>query len=363
MLGIIVALLLLFAAHIKPIIVLSIALLIILRRIFNALGQQIDPDESIVRSWIASLSHTAYLWADTFFIQLNEFKEKTQNWPWQTLSLLIALFLWLISGIFQVDMNEKAMILRFGSVNRIVGPGLHWYIPIVEDFAAINIMSINSINKSNKLITNDEGIIDVSLVVFYKVDANKVFEYKFKAKSPESIIDSITDSIMREVIASKKAEECLTTERNNIAEEIKQKLDKKLREYNLGVIIQSVQVGKINPPHKVLEANRSVIDAQSLYTAKKNEAEAYANQVIPESKGDAAEIIAKGNIEANMITANTKGALARFNLLAKLWKQNPTIVRKMVLSTTVAESLSKSKIVMSSSNWNNKIIFNQRNAQ
>lgn len=341
MFGLIFALIILFLAHIKPVLTLSFAILIILKQIFDSAGESTQP---LFKDFYTAISTNASMYANSASHRFRDFYDLVKSWPWQTIAVFSACGLWVLEGCFKVDTNEKAIILRLGSVNRYVEPGLRWHIPVFETYMRINVNQVSHITKTNRIVTNDEGIIDVTMTVFYKVDPDKVFNYKFKANSPESIVDSITDSIIREVIANKKVEECLTTGRTQIAKEVQEKLSTKLDNYDLGISIQSVQVGRIDPPVSVLKANRRVMDAQCEYSAKQNEAVAYYNKWYPEAEGEASRITADAKIRCQLIDTEAKKKVAYFNSLFNQWQVSPSVLKRMVLNSLIPEISEKVKL-------------------
>lgn len=343
MFGIVIALLLLLLAHIKPIMVFSLAIMIILRRIFNAVGYGVDPDSRSFKHFVDSISSNASAYADTFLGKLYDTYLLVKDWPWQSIFILLSFFIWFSQGFFKVDASEKAMVLRFGAFNREVGPGMRWRIPIFEIPIVINVTRVNNIHKFSKIVTNDQGIVDVQVTVFFTVDPYRIRDFKFTARSPESILSSITDSIMREVVAHKKAEDCLTTARQSIEMEIRAKLEAKLAEYKLGLLIQGVQIGAIDPPDSVLSANRSVADAQCEYTAKKNEAEAHYNEVVPKAKGRAAQCLQEASIEAQRIRYDAESEISSFMVWLKQWEMDPKLT-KAIIESTMAKCVQGARI-------------------
>lgn len=333
MFGIFVALIILFFAHIKPILVLSLAIMIILRRAFISIGQNLDFENFIVSNFLKSISANASVYANSALDRFYTIYDYVKYWPWQTIACSMSLLIWFAEGYFRVYDNYKGVVLRLGSVNRYVGPGLHWHIPIFENYILTNVSRVKSINSGKiAMVTNDEGVINVNMTVFYKVDADFVCDYLFRARSPELIVESIFNSIIREVIANKKAEECLTTAREAIATEIQTKLSGKLNEYKIGIIIKGVEIGEINPSNSVLDSNRKVLDAQCEYSASFNNAEAYKSSTLLKAQGVAAMKISNARIKCQEINAEMIRQIAEFESWYKAWTLNVKLTEQMLLA-------------------------------
>ncbi|QEK39278.1 FtsH protease activity modulator HflK [Candidatus Nesciobacter abundans] len=203
--------------------------------------------------------------------------------------------IWISSGFFMVKMNEKAVVMRFGKVINEVGPGLHWKFPkpieetLKRDVTILHKINTSSDLKDNLMITKDENLLLVDMVIFWRISNLK--NYLFKAKRPDEIINAAASSIIRYVISLYNTEQCLTLDRDEIGNKVTDLLNRAIISYDIGIDIVDVQMGKIDPPSSVISSYRDVLKAKLEKETKINEAQSYANFVIPSAKGEAEKII------------------------------------------------------------------------
>ncbi len=222
--------------------------------------------------------------------------------------LLIAYGVW---GLYQVDEQERGVVFRFGAVkDDVVMPGLHWNPPIVDSVEKVNVTRVNSHQHRGLMLTEDENIVDVSLTVQYVV--NDPIGYLVNVRRPVRSIDHATESALRHVVGSSKMDAVITSGRAAIAAEIQSRLQSYLDTYGTGILVSKVNIDESAPPNQVREAFNDVQKAQEDEQRIINEANAYAESVIPQARGEAQKIIEQANAYRDRVIARSTGEAERF---------------------------------------------------
>jgi len=271
------------------------------------------------------------------------------------LIVLILLALWGASGFFRVEPDEVGAVLRFGKFVREVQPGLNYHLPYpIETALTPPALRVNRINigfdmrggatmrdvpEESLMLTGDENIVDVDFSVFWKVDPNKIGDYLFNIQNPEATVKAVAESAMREVIGHSNIQAILTGARQNIETAVQQSMQKTLDDYGAGVVVPQVQLQKVDPPMQVIDAFRDVQAARSDLERLQNEAQTYANQVVPEARGRAAKIIQDAEAYRSQVVANAKGQASRFTQIYQQYKNAPDVTRQRIYLETMEHIL------------------------
>jgi membrane protease subunit HflK len=250
---------------------------------------------------------------------------------------------WLISGIYIIDQGNRGVITRFGGYTETTMPGPHWHIPApVESVNVVNVeqqrfieVGYNDVSRFSKsasnpqeslMLTGDENIIAVRLAVQYQI--NSARDYLFNVKSNEHTLKQLTESVLRGVIGRNTMDFVLTEGRSQIVAEIKRQIQDVMDAYKAGIAIASVNLQDAQPPEEVQGAFEDAIRAREDKQRLINEAEAYANEVIPKARGAAARILQEAEAYSAEKVAKAKGETERFDQLLVEYEKNPAITRK-----------------------------------
>jgi membrane protease subunit HflK len=266
------------------------------------------------------------------------------------LIVLVLLALWGFSGFFKVEPDEVGVVLRFGKFVREVQPGLNYHLPYpIETALTPPTLRVNKINigfdlrgatmrdvpEESLMLTGDENIVDVDFSVFWKVKPSAVGNYLFNIQNPESTVKAVAESAMREVIGRSNIQGILTGARQTIETAVQVSMQKTLDEYGAGVDVQQVQLQKVDPPMEVIDAFRDVQAARSDLERLQNEAQTYANRVVPEARGRAAKIIQEAEAYRSQVVANAKGQASRFTQVYDQYKKAPDVTRQRIYLETM----------------------------
>jgi membrane protease subunit HflK len=270
------------------------------------------------------------------------------------LILIIIAFVWLASGLYRVGPDEQGVVLRFGKFVKTTQPGLHYHIPLpVETVQTPKVTKVNRIDigfrserdsgfsqgggvadvpQESLMLTGDENIVNIDFSVFWVIkDAGK---FLFEIQDPEGTVKAAAETAMREVIAKSKIQPVLTEGRAQIEIETQEIIQSILDEYNSGIQITQVQTQKADPPDQVIDAFRDVQAARADMERSKNEAEAYANDVIPRARGEAARIMQAAEAYKQKVVAAAEGEASRFvSIYSEYAKAKEVTQERMYLET------------------------------
>ena len=258
-----------------------------------------------------------------------------------------------LMGIYTLDEQERGVVLRFGQVqDAVVMPGLSWYPPIIDKVIIHNVSRVRSHPHDSEMLTEDENIVKVKLTVQYVID--DVVKYALEVRDPESSLHQSTESAVRHVVGSTEMDEVLTEGRAVMGDEIKARIENYMRAYGTGIAVTQVNVDETAPPDAVREAFDEVIRAREDEVRVRNEANAYANQVIPEARGEAQRYLEEAEGYRQRVVAQAVGEASRFSKLFVEYKAAPEVTReRMYLDTMEAVMSSASKVMVDVEGGNN----------
>lgn len=263
--------------------------------------------------------------------------------------------LWLYSAVYVVDEQEQAVILRFGKYYETVGPGLNIYLPPIDRKFQENVTRERAYSKQGQMLTEDENIIEVPLTVQYRI--SNLQEFVLNVDQPEISLQHATDSALRHVVGSTTMDSVLTEGREQMAAEVKDRLQRFLDTYKTGITVTQVNIQSAAAPREVQEAFDDVIRAREDEQREKNQAEAYANGVIPEARGQAQRIIEEANGYRDEVIARAQGEAERFNQLVTEYRKAPEVTRERLYLETMQEVLSNTSKVLVGGEGQNNLLY------
>lgn len=267
---------------------------------------------------------------------------------------IIAIVAYLWNAIYIVDEKERAVILRFGEYYETVDPGLNIYFPPIETKYQYPVTQINTYRLSQQMLTEDENIVEVAMSVQYNIADLK--NYVLNDSNPEQSLKEAAQSALRHVVGSSEMYKVLTEGREVLGQEVKGRLQDYLNTYGSGLNIVEVNIESSQPPRQVLAAFDDVIRAREQEQQEKNNAEAYANQIIPEARGDAQRILEDAEGYKQEVISRSEGDAARFTNLLSAYVKAPEVTRERLYLDTMQDVLgASSKILVDVKGGNNMI--------
>ncbi len=260
----------------------------------------------------------------------------------------IVVVLYIMVGFYRVEQAEEAVVLRFGKYHSTEQAGLHWAPPFVDEVKKVNIQRIEQMPLNARMITEDTNIVEINLTVQYRI--LEPVDYLLKVSDPEAALLHATESALRHVVGGAKMTHILNEGRATLARDIQPRLQSYLNAYHTGLQITGVNILEALPPKEVKAAFDDVIRAKEDKERLKNQAETYANGIVPEARGQAARILAEANGYKLEVVDKAKGDAARFDQLVVEYKKSPQVIRQRLYLETMESVLSKTnKVVLENS--------------
>ncbi len=268
---------------------------------------------------------------------------------------VIAITVWGLMGLTQIGEQERAVVLRLGEYNRTAQPGLFWYPRGIDTISRVNITQVRSAQFRETMLTQDENIVDVSMSVQYVIDDPKNFV--LEVRDPERSLQHAAQSALRHVVGDSSMGLVLTEGRAAIAVQVRERLQQYLVSYTTGITVQKVNIDDASPPSQVQEAFDDVIKAREDEERVKNEAESYANGIVPEARGRAQRIKEEAEAYRQQVIAKATGEAQRFDQLLTEYEKAPAVTRERLYIDALESVLANTNKVMVDVEGGNNVMY------
>ena len=274
------------------------------------------------------------------------------------MSLLVLVYLF--GGFFTVDASERAVMFRFGNPIGVRGPGLKWHLPLVEDYRIVNVLEVQRVEigyrndaknknlRESLMLTEDLNIIDMQFVVQYALNDAELFlfENRFSNQRAEDVVKQVAETAMRQVVGRSGIDFVLYEGREAVAEETRMLMQSVLDYYKAGIDVQQVAVQNVQPPDQVQDAFEDAIKARQDRERKINEGQAYANDILPRSQGQAARILKEAEAYKESVIVRADGETDRFLLLLAEYQNAPVVTRRRLYLETLEQIMQRANKVI-----------------
>lgn len=280
----------------------------------------------------------------------------------------VILVVWLLSGIYIVDPAERGVVNRFGAFIEETKAGPHWHIPYpIENVRIVNVDQIRtaeigyrsdannrsgSVPNESLMLTRDENIVDLKIAIQYRIESAN--EYLFQTADPDMTLRAAAESALREVVGQNTMDFVLTEGRNEVVSIVQTLAQANLDAYRTGINITSVNLQDAQPPEQVQSAFADVVKAREDRERLINEAETYANDVLPKARGRAARELEEASAYHDRVIAQATGEASRFTSIVTEYQKAPEVTRNRIYIDAITNVLGNtSKVFMASENSNN----------
>ena len=252
----------------------------------------------------------------------------------------IAALIWLGTGFFIVQEGQQAVITQFGRYHSTVGAGFNWRMPYpVQRHELVFVTQIRSIDigrdavikatglRESAMLTEDENILEMKFAVQYRLTDARA--YLFESKNPTDAVVQAAETAVREVVGKMRMDSALSEERDQIGPRVRAIMQTILDRYKVGIEVVGInlQQGGVRPPEQVQAAFDDVLKAGQERERAKNEAEAYANDVVPRAVGAASRLKQEADGYKARIVAQAEGDAQRFKSLVGEYQKAPQVMR------------------------------------
>ncbi len=279
----------------------------------------------------------------------------------------VAVLIWLGTGFFIVQEGQQAVITQFGKFNKTVNAGINWRLPYpIQRHELVYVSQIRSADvgrdsivkstglRESAMLTEDENIVEIKFAVQYRL--NDARAWLFESKNPADSVIQVAETAVREVVGKMKMDAALAEERDQIAPRVRELMQTILDRYKIGVEVVGVnlQQGGVRPPEQVQAAFDDVLKAGQERERTKNQAEAYANDVVPRAKGTASRLMEEAAAYKERIVAQSQGDAQRFSSVYTEYQKAPQVTRDRLYLETMQQVYSNvTKVVVDSKQGSN----------
>ena len=277
----------------------------------------------------------------------------------------IVAFIWLASGAFIVQEGQAGVVTTFGKLSRTTGAGFNWRWPYpFQAHETVNVSQVRTAeigyrqSVKNKrpqealMLTDDENIIDIQFAVQYTL--KDPVAWLFNNRDQDDTVRQVAETAIREVVGKSKMDFVLYEGREKVALDVNLLMQQIIDRYALGAQITNVTMQGVQPPEQVQSAFDDAVKAGQDRERAKNEGQAYANQVIPQARGNASRLLQEAEAYRAMVTENATGNASRFSQVLGEYQKAPAVTRdRMYLDTMQQVFTSASKVLVDAKSGNN----------
>ncbi len=276
--------------------------------------------------------------------------------------IIIMIALWFLSGFYQIQTNENGVVLRFGKYVDTTDPGLHYHLPYpIEEVIKVSMTQERSINlgvndgsytrnfrdnsfTESHMLTGDENIVDINLTIVWRI--KNAQDFLFNMREPETTVRVAAQSVLREIVGQSEMMPIISGDRGKVEDDTKIELQRVLDDFGSGVEIVRVKLQKADPPQQVVDAFNEVQRAKADMERFKNEAEAYRNEVVPNARGQASQILQSAEAYNQAVVNKAAGEADRFSSVYNAYKKGKDVTLRRLYLETMEEVLQQSDKVI-----------------
>ena len=278
------------------------------------------------------------------------------TWKYFSYLLLILFALYAFLGLRIVNEANREVVFTLGKYNRVLGPGLQFHFPVIEEiYASENISKIRTFVLPTNMLTKDENIVDVELNVQYTISDLKA--YSLNVEDPEITIRQAAESALRHVVGENLMDDLLTSGAAAISSGILLRLDEYLAIYESGISVQQVNIEQRQPPAEVIDSFRDVVAAREDKERLRNEAQKYALSIVPVARGDAQRQLQDAEAYKQKVMAVAEGEADRFTALLAEYKKAPEVTRERLYLDSLEQVFSSSTKIMIDVEGGNNLLY------
>lgn len=282
--------------------------------------------------------------------------------------IVLVLVVWLASGFYTVDANQRGVVLRLGKYVQTTEPGLRWRLPYpfetheIVDLTGVRTVEVgyrgserNKVLREALMLTDDENIINIQFAVQYVLNSPE--NYIFNNRFPDESVAQAAETAMREIVGKSRMDFVLYEGREEIAATAHESMQRILDRYQTGILVSRVTMQNAQPPEQVQAAFDDAVKAGQDRERQKNEGEAYANDVIPRARGTASRLIEEANAYRERVVANAEGEASRFSQVYAEYSRAPQVTRERLYLETMQEVMANTPKVMMDAKGNGNLLM------
>lgn len=281
-----------------------------------------------------------------------------------------AALIWLGSGFYIVQEGQVGVVTTFGKYSETTPPGFRWRAPWpVQSHEVVDVLSLRTVEvgargrgdrlKEALMLTDDENIVDMHFTVQYRIKegVEGARDFLFNSRGPTEAVVQAAESAMREVVGRKAMDSVLYESRQEIADEVRKRMQEMLDRYGTGILVSAVAIQNAQPPEQVQAAFDDAVRATQDRERQINEGQAYANDIVPKARGMAARLVQEAEGYRARVVENAQGDASRFRQILVEYNRAPQVTRDRLYLETMQQIFSNTTKVMIDSRSGNNLLY------
>lgn len=261
-----------------------------------------------------------------------------------------------IEAFYIIQPAERGVVKRFGAYHSVTAPGPHLKLPFIDTVDVVNVDQVNKFQHRAQMLTKDENLADVTLEVQFLIQ--DAADFLFQDADPGGTIKSAMESSLREVIGKSRLDDIITENRSVIAASVQQGTQQLLDLYRTGLAVTNINIQRADVPEAVSEAFADAIRAREDKERLRNQAQTYANDVVPRARGEAARLVEDARGYLARVTAEAEGESDRFLALLREYEKAPQVTRERLYLETMQDVLRNTgKVVLDVKEGSNNLTY------
>ncbi|MDZ7652271.1 MAG: FtsH protease activity modulator HflK [Burkholderiaceae bacterium] len=278
--------------------------------------------------------------------------------------------IWLGSGFYIVNEGQAGVVTTFGRYTETTPAGFRWRAPWpIQSHEVVDVLSLRTLEigargraerlKEALMLTDDENIVDLHFTVQYRIkeSAEGAKDFLFNSKSPTESVSQSAESAMREVVGRKQMDSVLYESRQEIAEEVRKRMQEMLDRYGTGIVVQAVAIQNAQPPEQVQAAFDDAVRATQDRERQINEGQAFANDVVPKARGLASRLVQEAEGYRSRVIETASGDAARFRQILVEYNRAPAVTRDRLYLETMQQVFTNASKVMIDTRSSNNLLY------
>jgi membrane protease subunit HflK len=280
----------------------------------------------------------------------------------------VVALIWLGSGFYIVPEGQVGVVTTFGKYSETTSPGFRWRLPWpIQNSELVDILSLRRVEvgtrgrperlKEALVLSDDENIVDIQFEVQYRIKDDGATDYLFNSRNPTSAVIQAAESAMREVVGRKTMDSVLYESRQQIAIEVRERMQQMLDRYGTGILVSVVAIQNAQPPEQVQAAFDDAVKAGQDRERQINEGQAYANDVVPRARGMASRLMQEADGHRTRVVETAQGDASRFRQILTEYQKAPAVTRDRMYIETMQQVFSNTTTVLVDLRQGNQLLY------
>jgi modulator of FtsH protease HflK len=285
-----------------------------------------------------------------------------------TAVLAVVALIWLGSGFYIVPEGQVGVVTTFGKYSETTRPGFRWRLPWpVQTSELVDVLSLRRVEvgtrgrperlKEALVLSDDENIVDIQFEVQYRIKDDGATDYLFNSRNPTAAVIQTAESAMREVVGRKTMDSVLYESRQQIAIEVRERMQQMLDRYGTGILVSTVAIQNAQPPEQVQAAFDDAVKAGQDRERQINEGQAYANDVVPKARGLASRLMQEAEGYRTRVVETAQGDASRFRQVLTEYQKAPQVTRDRMYIDTMQQVFNNTTKVLVDSRQSNQLLY------